>query len=108
VCAPGTPGTLPTYSLVSSSNAHLFAAATPPDGKVPADTLQALHAVAGNAAYQPDRLFALLDEFYPVPPGETLRPTPFSALPELCAQRLADRAEIHRRRPERAGQDHVR
>jgi hypothetical protein len=57
--------------------AHLFAAATPPDGKVPADTLQALHAVARNAAYQPGRLFALLDEFYPVPAGKTLRPTPF-------------------------------
>jgi hypothetical protein len=55
----------------------LFAATTPPDGKVPTDTLGAAQAVARNAAYKPERLFALLDAFYPVPPGRTLRPTPF-------------------------------
>ena len=55
----------------------LFAAATPPDGKTPTDTLTAAQAVARNAAYQPGRLFALLDTFYPVPQGKTLRATPF-------------------------------
>src|SRR5271156_5133355 len=55
----------------------LFAATTPPDGKVPTDTLSAAQAVARNAAYKPERLFALLDVFYPVPRGRTLRPTPF-------------------------------
>jgi len=55
----------------------LFAAATPPNGKVPTDTLAAAQAVARNAAYQPERLFALLDAFYPVPQGKTLRATPF-------------------------------
>ena len=55
----------------------LFAAATPPNGNAPTDTLTALQAVARYAAYQPGRLFALLDTFYPVPEGETLRATPF-------------------------------
>lgn len=55
----------------------LFAAATPPSGQVPTDTLAAAHAVARNAAYKPERLFALLDAFYPVPQGKTLRSTPF-------------------------------
>lgn len=55
----------------------LFAAATPPTGKVPSDTLNAAQSVARNAAYKPERLFALLNAFYPVPAGRTLRPTPF-------------------------------
>jgi hypothetical protein len=55
----------------------LFAAATPPAGDVPSDTLAAAQSVAHNAAYKPERLFALLDAFYPVPGGRTLRPTPF-------------------------------
>src|SRR5215467_11206109 len=55
----------------------LFAAATPPDDKSPTDTLGAAQAVARNSAYKPERLFALLDSFYPVPHGKTLRATPF-------------------------------
>jgi hypothetical protein len=54
-----------------------FAASTPPSGKAPTDTLTALQAVARNSAYQPKRLFTLLDEFYPVPAGKKLRATPF-------------------------------
>jgi hypothetical protein len=54
-----------------------FAAATPPGGAVPADTLAAAQAVARNAAYKPERLFDLLDGFYPVPEGKTLRASPF-------------------------------
>jgi hypothetical protein len=61
----------------SDACSSLFAASTPPDGKVPTDTLGAAQAVARNAAYKPERLFALLDAFYPVPQGRTLRPTPF-------------------------------
>jgi hypothetical protein len=57
--------------------ASLFAAATPPSGKTPSDTLAAALSVARNAAYQPGRLFALLDAFYPVPEGKTLRRTPY-------------------------------
>jgi streptogramin lyase len=55
----------------------LFAATTSPAGKTPADTLAAAHSVALNPAYRPERLFALLDVFYPVPQGKTLRPTPY-------------------------------
>jgi hypothetical protein len=55
----------------------LFAAATPPGGGPPTDTLNALEAVALNSWYQPERLYALLDQFYPIPQGKNLRPVPF-------------------------------
>jgi hypothetical protein len=50
----------------------LFAAATGPDGKAPTDTLAAAQSIARNAAYKPERVFALLDAFYPVPQGKQL------------------------------------
>ena len=56
---------------------RLFTATTPPDGKTPGDTLSAAEALARNPSYKPERIFALLDDFYPVPKGKTLRPTPF-------------------------------
>ena len=55
----------------------LFVAATPPKGETPADTLTAAEAVARYPWYLPNRLFALVDQLYPVPPGKTLRPVPF-------------------------------
>ena len=55
----------------------LFAAATGRDGKAPTDTLAAAHSIARNAAYKSDRVFALLDVFYPVPQRKTLRATPY-------------------------------
>lgn len=55
----------------------LFAAATPPSGEAPKNTLAAAEAVARNAAFKPERLFALLDAFYPVPKGRSLRATPY-------------------------------
>ena len=55
----------------------LFAAATPPTGVVPTDTLTAAQSISRYSWYKPDRLFALLDEFYPVPQGKNLRPVPF-------------------------------
>jgi streptogramin lyase len=55
----------------------LFVAATGPDGKVPVDTLAAAQSIARNSAYKSERVFALLDVFYPVPQGETLRATPY-------------------------------
>ena len=54
----------------------LFAAATGRDGKEPTDTLTAAISVAHNMGYRPERIFALLDKFYPVKPLG-LRPTPF-------------------------------
>ena len=59
----------------------LFAAATPPTGRAPTDTLAAAEAIAKNSSYRPERVFALLDDFYPVPQGKTLRPTPRMPLP---------------------------
>jgi hypothetical protein len=47
---------------------NLFAAATSPTGTVPTDTLTAAESVARYPWYQPKRMFALLDQFYPVPP----------------------------------------
>ena len=54
-----------------------FAAATGPDKKVPANTLTALRSIARYPAYDPKRVFALLDRFYPVKGDKELRPTPF-------------------------------
>ena len=44
---------------------------------MPVDTLGAALSIAHNAGYQPGRVFALLDTFYPVPEGKKLRATPF-------------------------------
>jgi hypothetical protein len=55
---------------------QLFAAATPPTGVAPTDTLTAAQSIARYPWYKPDRLFALLGEFYPVPQGKNLRPVP--------------------------------
>jgi streptogramin lyase len=53
-----------------------FAAAAGPDSANPADTLAAAQSIARNPAYKPERIFALLDSFYPAPEGK-LRATPF-------------------------------
>ncbi len=56
----------------------LFAAATAPDGKTPADTLAAAESIARAPWYSPEKVFALLGDFYPTPAGKpALRPTPF-------------------------------
>ena len=54
-----------------------FTAATPPNGGPPTDTLLAIESIAFNPWHQPDKIFALLNDFYPVPQGKTMRPTPF-------------------------------
>src|SRR5215475_12971565 len=63
--------------VTADSCSKLFAAATPPKGAAPTDTLTAAQSIARYPWYQPDRLFALLGEFYPIPQGKTLRPVPF-------------------------------
>jgi hypothetical protein len=55
----------------------LFAATTPPKGNAPTDTLMAAESVVRYPWYQPARLFALLDQLYPVPQGKTMRAVPF-------------------------------
>src|SRR5262249_42887967 len=56
---------------------QFLAATTPRSGKTPTDTLTALEGGARDSGYKPERLFALLNAFYPVPKGKSLRPTPF-------------------------------
>jgi hypothetical protein len=56
---------------------NLFIAATPPKGAAPTDTLTAAQSIARAPWYQPERLYALLDQFYPVPNGKNLRPVPY-------------------------------
>ena len=53
-----------------------FAVATPPGGTAPTDTLTAAQNIARNPSHHAEQLFALFDEFYPVPAGELWRPVP--------------------------------
>jgi len=55
----------------------LFAAAAGPDKKLTTDMLSAAQSIARAPWYEPTRLFALLDQFYPVPKGKNLRPVPY-------------------------------
>ena len=55
---------------------RVFAAATPPVGSAPTDLLSAVESVVRYPSHQPEKLFALLDDFYPVPPRRP-RPSPF-------------------------------
>ena len=72
----------------------LFIAATPPKGAAPTDTVTAAQSIARAPWYQPEQLYALLDQFYPVPKGENLASGPIHAVPQLRAQRLGPSAEI--------------
>jgi hypothetical protein len=56
---------------------RFFAAVAPPKGSAPTDTLTAVQAIVRYPWYQPERLFRLLGEFYPVPADKTMRPVPF-------------------------------
>jgi hypothetical protein len=55
----------------------LFVAATPPKGGAPTDTLTAAQSIARYPWHQPERLFALLDQFYAIPKGKTMRAVPY-------------------------------
>jgi hypothetical protein len=60
---------------------QFFAATTPPSGGAPPDTLLATEVIAFYPWHNPDKIFALLNEFYPLPkpgtPGKLLRDTPY-------------------------------
>jgi hypothetical protein len=53
----------------------LYTATTSPKGDTPNDTLSAAQNVARHPWYQPERLFALLDSFYSMPPIKMERST---------------------------------
>jgi hypothetical protein len=55
----------------------LFAAATPPGGGLPTDTLNTAESIALNPWRQPDKLFALLRQFYPVSPANHMLAVPY-------------------------------
>jgi len=63
--------------VVADACSSLFSAATPPGWGAPTNTVNAAEAVALFPWYQPERLFILLEKFYPVPNGKNLRPVPF-------------------------------
>jgi hypothetical protein len=60
---------------------RFFAATTPPSGGPPPDTLLATEVVAFFPWHNPDKIFALLNEFYPLPklgtPGKLMRDAPY-------------------------------
>ncbi len=58
----------------------LFYAATAPTGAYPKDTLAAVESIVRYPSHQADKVFDLLNYFYPQPkfePGKLLRPAPF-------------------------------
>jgi DNA-binding beta-propeller fold protein YncE len=67
-----------TTRLKVDACGSVFAASKGPNGDAPADTLAAAESIARNPWYQPERMFALLDQFYPYSKSnEVVRPTPF-------------------------------
>ena len=48
-----------------------------PYGVVPTNTLTAVESIARQPWNQPEQIFALLNDFYPLPTGKNMRPTPF-------------------------------
>jgi streptogramin lyase len=55
----------------------LFEVATPPGGATPTNTLSAAQNIARYPWHRAQKLFALLDEFYPVPAGGRWRNVPY-------------------------------
>jgi hypothetical protein len=66
-------------SVKADACKSLFAAATSPEGKVPVDTLAAAESIARAPWHQPEKIFALLENFYPLPAGKAApRLTPYA------------------------------
>jgi hypothetical protein len=55
----------------------LFAAATPPGGEAPNNTLNAAESIALNPSYQPERLYSLLRQFYQVSVSNRMLAVPY-------------------------------
>ena len=63
--------------VIADAGSRFFAAATSPTGAVPTNTLAAVESITRYPWHQPEKVFALLDDFYPIPAGKNMRPTPF-------------------------------
>jgi hypothetical protein len=66
--------------LKSDACSSLFYVATSPTGAYPKDTLAATESIVRYPSHQADKVFDLLNYFYPLPkfePGKLMRPTPF-------------------------------
>ena len=63
--------------VTTDACATLFSASTLPFRSAPSNTVAAAESIARYPWYKPRRVFALLDRFYPIPPGKNLRPVPF-------------------------------
>jgi hypothetical protein len=55
----------------------LFAAAAPPSGGLPTNTLNAAESIALNPWHQPDKIYALLRQFYQVSPSNHMLAVPY-------------------------------
>jgi streptogramin lyase len=63
--------------VTSDACEKLFAAAIGPRASTPKDTLAAAEAIARYPWYQPQRLYSLLAQFYPISPVNHMRTVPF-------------------------------
>jgi streptogramin lyase len=63
--------------VATDACSSLFAAATGPTGGAPTNTLTAAESIARASWYKPERVFALLDAFYPLQKGKFQRGVPF-------------------------------
>ncbi len=66
-----------TTEATADACGKLFAATTPPGGVAPTDTLQAAQAIARDRSHETEKLFALIDVFYPAPKGMPYSPAPY-------------------------------
>ncbi len=63
--------------VTAEACSKLNAAAKGPAGAAPGDTLTAAESIARYPWYQPERLLALLEAYYPIPKGKIMRPVPY-------------------------------
>jgi hypothetical protein len=82
-----------------------FATTTPPNGKVPTDTLTAAEAVASNSAFKPEKTIRASGRVLSGPQGQDVAGDTLLALPQLRPERVGTVAQVHRRRAECAGEN---
>ena len=86
----------------------LYTATTSPKGDAPNDTLTAAQSIARAPWYQPTRVFALLDQFYPVPKGKNMRAVPYTPYLSFAPSAWVSAAQVRWRWVSRRRQGHVR